>query len=136
MFAYNNAANAYREIRNVSGLENADPHKLVDMLFSGVLEKTDHAKGLIQQQAIREKGLMISKAIAIIEELRGSLDHEQGGELAENLQALYEYIKELLLKANLHNDIDALDEVHSLVATLQDGWRHIPESVRQEFRSS
>lgn len=134
MFALQNAANAYRDVKNVSGIEDADPHKLVDMLFTAAIEKTANARGLMEANAIREKGLSISHAIAIVEELRGSLDMERGGEISSNLSDLYEYIKETLLKANLNNDMEALDEVSQLVTTLQDGWRQIPADIRSQHR--
>lgn len=134
MFALQNAANAYKDVKNVSGIEDADPHKLVDMLYSAAIEKIANAKGLMQAQAIREKGLSISHAIAIVEELRGSLDMERGGEISTNLSDLYEYMKELLLKANLNNDEAALDECSQLISTLQDGWRQIPVDVRKQHQ--
>lgn len=134
MFAIQNAANAYKDVKNVSGIEDADPHKLVDMLFTAAIEKTANAKGLMQANATREKGLSISHTIAIVEELRGSLDMKAGGAISTNLSDLYDYMKELLLKANLKNDEAALDEVSRLITTLQDGWRQIPVEVRKQHQ--
>ena len=72
------------------------------------------------------KGKAISKAITIINDgLRASLDLKVGGPLAQNLYALYEYMGNRLLFANLKNDVAALDEVKHLLANLKEAWEAI-----------
>lgn len=125
------ANTAYKQVNRYSALEDASPHKLVDMLYTGALEQVSIAKGQIQRHEVAGKGHSLSKAISILEELRRTLDLKQGGELAENLHALYEYMKDRLLKANLKSDEAILEEVERLLGRLQDGWVQIPA----EFRS-
>ncbi|VTR43098.1 Flagellar protein fliS [Serratia fonticola] len=80
----------------------------------------------MNQGNIAGKGLAISKAINIIDNgLKNGLNHEQGGEIADNLAALYDYMKRRLMQANLHNDVAALDEVSGLLENIADAWRQI-----------
>ena len=81
------------------------------------------------QNHVAEKGAAISKAIDIVTNgLKASLNTEQGGELAERLAALYEYISLRLLWANLKNDVAALDEAAQLLGELQSAWGQIDET--------
>ena len=120
------ALNAYGKQDLATQVEVASPHRLILMLFEGAIKSCYLAKLHMQNGAIPDKGMAISKAIAIIQEgLRLSLDKEQGGELAANLDALYEYMGMQLLQANLHNDQSRLDEVLELLSGLKDSWQQI-----------
>ena len=130
----NNGAAAYKNISNFSGLEDADPHKLIDMLYTAALDQIARAKGGLQREDTPARGKSISKAISIIEELRGSLDMTAGGEIATNLHDLYEYMKHQLLQANIESSMEILDEVTSLLEKLRNGWRQIPLSKRNPLR--
>lgn len=125
-------AQNYNQVQQYSSVEDASPHKLVDMLFVAATDRIAEAKGQISRNEIQAKGTSLSKAIDIIEELRRTLDLEKGGEVAENLHDLYEYMKRRLLEANLHNNLDFLDEVSALLLKVQDGWRNIPEEYRNQ----
>lgn len=126
-----NAASAiktYAKIGVESGVNAADPHKLISMLYQGALLAIANAKNGIINKDIPAKGSAISKAISIIEDgLNASLDKSVGGELVQNLSSLYEYMAIRLLTANLKNDMDALDEVARLLSDLKGAW----ESIRQ-----
>ncbi|HHJ19711.1 MAG TPA: flagellar export chaperone FliS [Gammaproteobacteria bacterium] len=126
------ANTAYRQVNKFSALEDASPHKLVDMLYTGALEQIAIAKGQIQRHEVADKGHSLSKAISILEELRRTLDMKQGGELAQNLHDLYEYMKDRLLQANLNNDAVLLEEVERLLGRIQDGWIQIPVELRNK----
>lgn len=118
--------NAYGKQDLKAQVEAASPHRLILMLFDGAIKSCNLAKVHMQNRAIADKGMAISKAIAIIQEgLRLSLDHEEGGELAANLDALYEYMGRQLLWANLHNDSGRLDEVIGLLVGLKESWAQI-----------
>lgn len=109
-----------------SGVSAADPHKLIAMLYEGALLAIAKAKNCIMQNDVTGKGAAISKAIAIIDEgLNASLDKKMGGDLAQNLASLYEYMSMRLIAANLKNDMAALDEVARLLADLKDAWDSI-----------
>ena len=127
----NKAVNAYNKINVTSGVEAADPHRLIQMLMLGALEKIAIAKGYLEREDLSNKGVHSSWAISIIEGLRSSLNMEQGGEVAQNLEDMYEYMIRRLLRANLENDISLLDEVSSLLQTVKSAWDKLPEVVTQ-----
>jgi len=106
----------------VAEISEADPHRLIQMLFEGALQRIAIARGAMQQGDVAIKGNRISSAIAIIEGLRSHLDTQRGGEIAANLEALYDYMQQRLLQANLHNDIEILDEVVGLIRQIKAGW--------------
>ena len=124
-----NVATVYAKVGVESGVSAADPHKLIAMLYQGALLAIANAKNGIMRQDISVKGTSISKAISIIDEgLSASLDKKVGGQLAQNLSALYEYMCTRLMVANLKNDTAALDEVTTLLSDLKKAW----ESIRPE----
>ena len=117
---------AYQEIGVETGVESANPHKLILMLFEGVQEALAKARLHIRHNEIAKKGEMLSKAIMIIDHgLKASLDMNAGGELALHLQALYDYMTNRLLIANLNNDIEIINEVSKLLNELHDAWKAI-----------
>lgn len=114
---------AYGQAQVDSGLAAASPHKLISMLYEGALVAIANANVHLERGDIAGRGAAISKAIAIIDEgLKISVDLEAGGELAENLKALYEYMTYRLLTANLTADRAALDEVGALLRELKGAW--------------
>lgn len=117
---------AYNKVGLESGITAADPHKLISMLFQGALLAVANAKNGILRKDTPAKGAAISHAISIIGEgLHASLDKNVGGELAQNLAALYEYMVMRLVTANLNNDTAILDEVSKLLAELKEAWESI-----------
>lgn len=122
----------YNEVGRVSGVSDADPHRLVQMLLEGALGKIAMVKGLMNRKEIAKKGEVISQAVSIINSLRASLDLSAGGELATNLDNVYEYIERRLLKANIDNDITLLDEASSLLYEIKTGWDTIPPELRKK----
>lgn len=126
------ALNAYAQISVDGSVATASPHRLITMLFDGALLSIATARGHMQRNEIAQKGTSISKAIAIIDEgLKLSLDLKAGGDLAQKLDALYEYMCLRLLMANLKNDFEPLDEVSSLLNELKGAWVEIdPEKAK------
>lgn len=120
------AMNQYKEVRVQSLVMDATPHRLIQMLMEGVLEKIALAKGNILRKEIAQKGENIGKAITIVVGLQASLDKEKGGELAENLNSLYGYMSQRLLMANLQSDEAILDEIADLMLEIKAGWDAIP----------
>lgn len=118
----NNALSQYAKVGTNSGVAAASPHRLIQMLMEGAMEKIATAKGHMQRGEIEQKGRYISWAISIINGLSSSLDMEQGGELAERLATLYQYMNEQLFKANIENDSEKLDEVANLMRDIKAGW--------------
>lgn len=108
------------------------PQKLIDMLLAGALDRIATAKGALLRAEVATKVANISAAIAIVDHLRLCLDHKAGGEVAANLEALYEYIGRRLVRANAANDRAALDECADLLRTIRSAWENLPmqEPVR------
>lgn len=104
----------------------ASPHRIIQMLMEGALSKIATAKGCIARNDIAEKSRQITWGMNIIQGLRTSLDAQKGGEVAANLDSLYEYMGRRLLEANVSNDVAILDEVSSLLMEVKAGWDNIP----------
>lgn len=116
-------ANAYANVGMETGVVAASPHRLIVMLFDGAIIAVRSALQQMHESNIAAKGQSISKAISIIDSgLRASLDKTVGGEIAENLDSLYEYMSHQLLVGNLKNQPAPLDEVLKLLVDLKDAW--------------
>ncbi|MCX8683772.1 flagellar export chaperone FliS [Gilliamella sp. B2889] len=117
---------AYKQVNLETSVNQASPHQLIVLLFEGALNAIRLAELYIEKGNIAGKGQAISKAINIIDNgLKSSLDLEQGGEIAENLDQLYQYISQQLLLANLHNDKDKLQVCFNLLDNIAQAWREI-----------
>lgn len=123
---YGKSSNAYHVVGVQSDIETSDPHQLIVLLFDGAISALAIAKGAIEVKDIPGKGKAISKAIDIIDNgLRASLNLDKGGDLADRLDALYEYMVYRLLAANIHNDLTIIDEISRLLAEIQSAWAAI-----------
>lgn len=128
MVKLHSAVEQYNRVGVSSSVESADPHQLIQMLMNGALEKIAIAKGHMERNDIPQKGGNISWAISIIDGLRASLNVDDGGEIAQNLDDLYDYMTRRLARANIENNPDLLDEVSSLVRSVKGAWDGMPES--------
>lgn len=127
MFGQNShGVNAYARISVETGVAAANPQRLVVMLYEGALAACHAALLHMQRGSIAEKGAALSKAIMIIESgLRASLDKKAGGEISENLDALYAYMSNRLYIANLKNQPEPVREVIKLLADFKSAWEAI-----------
>jgi len=116
---------AYNNVSATSGIEDADPHMLIQMLIDGAIEKTNRAKYFMAENKIAQKGQHVSWAISIISGLQASLDSEKGGEIAVNLAGLYDFCIHTLVEANSENDTEKLDSVLKVMNEIRDGWMGI-----------
>lgn len=123
------ALQSYAQVKTHSGVTDASPHRLIQMLFEGGLERIAQAKGAIQQNNVENRSMYINKAANIIGGLRGSLDSDQGGDLADNLDSLYDYMTRRLYEANRDSNLDILDEVGGLLAEIKMAWDQIADQV-------
>lgn len=121
----NNAAKTYAQVGTETGVAAASPHQLIVLLYEGLERWLTVARFAIMQSKIPEKCKAFDKAQAILEELRVSLDKEKGGEIAGNLDQLYEYMSMRLLEANLKNSLEALAEVQKLADEIHGAWKAI-----------
>lgn len=128
-----NAISAYQKAGVDAAVEVADPHRLILLLFSGAQAAVGNARAAMQMNQVGKKGESISKAIDIIGNgLKASLDIEKGGDLAQRLEALYDYMVLRLFNANMKNDLKALEEVSALLEELHSAWRDIPPAQQQQ----
>ena len=124
------AASAYQRINVETSMHTMDQHQLVSLLYQGVLTSIAAARGAIARGDVLTKCNSIAKAIRIIEEgLLTALDRQAGGELASNLEALYDYSLRQLIFANALNDDAKLAEVASLFDTIAQSWDQIKKTT-------
>lgn len=119
------ALKAYRQVDTLRALESAPPHRLVLMLMEGAERSIACARGHLLRSEPGPKGAQIGRAITLIEGLRSGLNREQGGAIADNLEALYLYLQERLLVANLESRAEVLDEVADLLRPIRSAWEAI-----------
>ncbi|KRE90906.1 flagellar export chaperone FliS [Frateuria sp. Soil773] len=128
--AFGYGAGAYQQVRSHGGVESADAHGLITLLMDGALERLVRARGHMQRGEVAAKGELVGRCIAIVGELRNSLDRSVQTPLVDQLDALYDYMGRRLLHANVHDDADALVEVGDLLQKLRDSWVRLPAEAR------
>jgi flagellar protein FliS len=135
--ASRNGVNAYARVGLETGVIAASPHKLILMLFEGAQVALSSALAHMRSGEIKAKGEAVSRAITIINSgLQASLDIKAGGELAQQLNALYDYMGRRLLLANLNNKPEYIEEVARLLGELGEAWEAIGKSVPANGDSS
>jgi flagellar protein FliS len=122
------AGSLYQQTRAQGSVEGADRHQLIGMLLDGLVDRINQARGHILHRDIPAKGQSFSKAIAILLELRESLDHAAEPTLTGRLDSLYDYVTRRLLQAQLNDDLAALDESLRLIAPIREAWQGIREN--------
>lgn len=126
--------NHYSRVNTYTGVSAADPHRLVLMLLDGALGKLALARGNMARNDVRAKGEAIGQAISIVNGLRTSLNLQEGGQIARNLDDLYDYITRQLLQANVKNEPVLVEEAADLLREIREGWDAIP--VEQRLKES
>ena len=118
------ALRQYQKVSSHAQVSEASPHRLVQMLMEGGLDRMAQAKGALARGDIAQKGLMLGKAIDIMSGLRDGLEPEKAEDPAavQRLDALYEYMSNRLVEANQVNDVEMIDEVARLLITVKTGW--------------
>ena len=116
------ALQQYQTVNNQAQAAAAGPHRLIQMLMEGGLTRRAQARGAMEREQTALKGELIGKAIGIVGGLRQGLDLENGGEIAVNLDRLYDYMTRRLMEANVQNDPAILEEVSSLLREVKSGW--------------
>ncbi|ELX8378906.1 flagellar export chaperone FliS [Providencia vermicola] len=124
------AKQAYQQVDLESEITNATPYQLITILYKGALSALKRAEIFMQQNNIAAKGQEITKAIDIIDTgLKQALNHDAGGEIAENLDRLYDYMIMRLLNANLENNVAYIQEVYQLLSDIASAWQQIGANV-------
>lgn len=120
----------YKTVDLRSSVASASPHQLIAMLYDGALTALASAKGCIARKEIEERAKQLNKASSIIMGLQDFLDLEKGGEIAENLNALYDYISRGIIEANRQQSAEKIQELIELLLELKSGWSSIPPEYR------
>ena len=130
--SYQNSRAAVGEYAQAGAqIADVEPYNAVQMLLAGAIDRIASAKGFMQRGEIALKGECFGKAANIIEGLRAGLDHQTGGEVAENLDSLYDYMQRKLLEANARNNAALADEVIGLLGEIRQAWEAIPDNARR-----
>jgi flagellar protein FliS len=127
---HSNKLAAYSSVATHGGVAAEDPHRLVLMLMDGALERLAMARGCLQHGDISQKAALLQRVISIVTELRSSLDLQQGGALARNLDNLYTYMEKQLVRGNCQNNVSYIDEVISLLTEIRSAWAAVPLAVK------
>ena len=125
------AMKQYRTVDIRSSVESASPHQLISMLFDGALTSLASAKGEITRKNIEARAKELNKANGIVMALKDYLDLDKGGEVAENLFYLYDYIIRGIIEANREQNSDKLQELINLLLELKQGWASMPLEIRK-----
>jgi len=124
---------SYQQIGSDSDILGADPHRLIVLLFDGAEAALIKAQDCLAAQDVTGRSDALLKAIDIITSgLSASLNLEQGGEVAQNLKSLYDYMVSRLIHANIHQDPRAISEVQKLLGEVSGAWREMGENLRKQ----
>jgi len=128
---FSNPIASYKQMDSEADIRGSDPHRLILLLFEGASVALDQAKAKMAINDYPGKSDAIVKAIAIIADgLSASLNVEAGGELAINLKAIYDYMIQRLIHANVHMDVPAVDEVQTLLEEIGGAWREMGQNIK------
>ncbi|MBW3811075.1 flagellar export chaperone FliS [Aeromonas hydrophila] len=128
---YQRNLKAYKATSVAADLAVADPHRVIQLMMQGFLEKLAQAKGAIERRDMEAKAVAVSKAQGLLHGLQDALDMSQG-ELAEDLYRLYSYMDGRIWDASLTLDSTPIDEVIALMITIKSGWDELPEVAKQQ----
>ncbi len=117
---------AYKKVSVDSQLSAASPHKVVQMLMAGAIERLIQGKVAMEQGNIPVKGERLGKALDIIISLRSCLSMEDGGDIATNLDQLYEFVITQITVSNQTNNPAPLDDVIEIIREIKSAWDQIP----------
>ncbi len=117
---------AYKKVSVDNQLTDASPHKVIQMLLAGAIERLIQGKLALQQGDIPLKTERFSKALDIVLSLKNSLSMDENIEIADNLDALYQYMIQQITLANRENNAEPADEVIYLLREIKSAWDQIP----------
>ncbi len=123
------AAKEYQKLETESRIEDASPHRLIQLMMERALAKIGLAREQLRNGQVADRGTSISDAISIINGLQASLNHKADERMSENFDALYAYMMRRLLEANLHSDDAMLREVADLLGEIKEAWDAIADEV-------
>ncbi|GIU20159.1 flagellar export chaperone FliS [Shewanella sp. MBTL60-007] len=122
---------SYRKVSLDSSIAVASPHKVIQMMFAGALERLAQGRYAIEQNNLELKGVSLGKAISIVAGLNSSLNMEAEGDVAGNLSALYDFMLQRISDANVNNDVKAIDDASDILRTIKEAWDTIPSDLHE-----
>lgn len=125
--AWNSAAEVYQRMQ----VDTASPAKLIVMLYDGAIRFLKQGQAAIQQGDREKQNHYLVRAQQILTALMGALNLEEGGEIASNLMALYQFMHEQLVLANLEDDANRVQQVCRMLESLREAWAQVEVLVRQ-----
>ena len=125
----NKALQQYSAVNRQTGIEDKNPHELILMLYEGAIDNLIKAKGCMQRNDYAAKGELVNRALTIIGGLQGFLDMEKAGDVANNLNRLYDYSNVALFEASRDNNIEKIDEVVNIIREIKEGWEGIKDEA-------
>jgi flagellar protein FliS len=129
MHPSNSALAHYRQVRSAEAEAGADPHRAIQLLLAGVIERLRHASACIERGDVPGKAQAISRSLDIVQGLRLALDHDAGGSIAAGLESLYVYAETELVRANANNDAASLRDIAGLFDEIHTAWQAIPSQL-------
>lgn len=129
----NKGAQQYAQMKKQTGVEGANPHQLIGMLYQGALDNLQQALGCIERNDYEGRGRHLGRVITILGGLQGFLDHEKGGEVSQNLDNLYEYMSVRLYDASRDHSKAPVEEVIKLLREIKEGWDGIAEQAKKIY---
>lgn len=127
---------AYRKESIKSDLASADPHRIIQLLMQGALEKLALGKGCIDRSDLAGKAEALTRAVEIINALRDALDRDANPELVDNLESLYDYMVVRITEASVKKDTSILEQVMGLILQIKGAWDQISTANRQMANSN
>lgn len=124
------ALRQYQKVNGAAQTSEASPHRLVQMLMQGGLDRIAQAKGAMARNDVAQRGELIGKAIGIVGGLREGLDLDNHSDTLAELDSLYTYMSRRLVEANAKNDPAILDEVARLLITVKEGWDQVGDPAQ------
>ena len=116
----------YGQIKNDAQTTYASPHQLMLMLFDGAIEAMSLTIGAIQNKNFELRSKQNTRSITIINGMRECLDMDAGGELADNLYSLYQYMTQELFRASFKNDAETIRNIQTMLKDIRGSWKKIP----------
>ena len=126
-------AQQYAQMNKQTGVEGANPHQLIGMLYQGALDNLQQALGCIDRKDFEGRGRHLGRVITILGGLQSFLDHEKGGEISRNLDSLYEYMTVRLYDASREKTREPVEEVIKLIREVKEGWDGIADQAQEIY---
>lgn len=124
-----NKTQHYQSVGVQTSIMDADSHRLIQLLYQGALDAMAQAKGAIERDDIESRNNCLNRAVQIVGGLRSFLDKEKGGDVADNLERLYEYVEVALFEANMNNDTAKIEHCAGLIREVKAGWDEIRDQA-------